>query len=252
MRKFAALLIVGCACGRGLSVQPEPDAGSFRPSPSDGGAAACDVFLQDCPTSTDACFLLPLGTAVCAAPGAQGEGAPCSLATDCLRGFTCAGGGQSVCHQRCAASGTTNTCSEGQGCGADGLCSLPGSYAACTFSGGLDHLTLRRSEPARGLCTVVSLAFPANNPHPALSVTAGWGVTNAFVTRRPGGCPDDSSPLAAVEAQQLTGRIELVIPDGGFLPTSVSAFVTVFPRADAGVPSPTHLIAAGLPVPSCF
>lgn len=218
----------------------------------DGG---CDVLRQDCARPTEACYPRPVGAPVCASAGNRGEGAPCSLSSDCFAGFDCTGGGQSVCHKICPLGASTNPCGEGQACApldTFGICTPPGSYSACVYSGGLDHLTLRRSEPARGLCTVISLSSPGNNSLAELSLPPNWEVQTASISRRDGGCPPDFKAISGVLAQKLSGRIDFFIPDGGFLPTRVEAFLNVYPTPVSGIPQQLEFVAADVVLQTCF
>ncbi len=254
MRAVFALLLVGCACGRGLSVHVQTDAGA----PADSGqadAGACDVIRQDCASPTEACYPRPIGAPVCASAGSRGEGAPCSLSSDCFAGFDCTGGGQSVCHRICPLGASTNRCAEGQACApldTFGICTPAGSYSACVYSGGLDHLTVRHSEPARNLCTVIWLASPGNNTLAELSLPPNWEVQAASISRRDGGCPLDFTAISGVLAQKLSGRIGLFVPDGGLLPTRVEAFLNVYPTPVAGIPQQVDFIASDVVLGSCF
>lgn len=252
MRRVFALLLLGCACGRGLSVHVEGDAGAKADAGEDPG---CDVILQNCPNPAEACYPRPIGAPVCSSVGTQGEGGPCSLSTDCFAGFTCTGGGQSVCHKICLPNSSTNTCGEGQSCSAladFGVCTPPGSYSACVYSGGLDHITLRHSEPARNLCTLVLLSSPGTNTRAALSLPPNWEVQSATIAMRDGGCAFDFVPTAGVFADDLTGRIDFFVPDGGYLPTRAEAFINLSAPMGAGVPSETSFVASQMLLGSCF
>lgn|GEM_PF-2269891 len=245
------LLAFACACGRDLPTHVEPDAGGVDAGPG------CDLFLQNCPKVTEACYPRVAGFPFCAPVGSQGEGAPCTLSLDCVASHACVGGAESTCQRLCAAVASTNTCGEGQRCTARpdpafGVCSPGGAYSACVYSGGLDHLTIRRSEPARGLCTLVSLASPGTNTEAELSLPPGWEVQTAVVSQRDGGCSPDFTALSGVVAQKVSGRITFFVPDGGFLPTRADAFLSVFPTPVAGLPQAIDLIAADVPLGSCF
>ncbi len=253
MRGVLAFLLLGCACG--VSVSAEIDGG---PTVNAGGsdAGSCDPIRQDCPSGSEACYPRPIGSSVCSQIGTQAKGGPCSQSTDCVRGFACKGGGYAVCHQICSPHGSTNTCGEGQECAmagsAYGVCTPVGSYSACVYSGGLDHITLRHSEPARNLCAVISLVSPGTHSHAGLSVPANWAVDNAMTSRRDGGCAAEFAAEQGVFAHTVTGRIEFLIPDGGHLPTRAAAFVTLTSPADSGVPHTLEFFASNLQLGACF
>jgi hypothetical protein len=252
-RLLLAIALLGCACGRGLAVHAE-EGGSAEP---DSGIA-CDVIQQDCVNPSEGCYPMPTGARACASAGRRGEGAPCAQSTECVGGFACLGvglGAPRVCHRMCAPNGTTNRCGEGQSClllsnPYFGVCTPAGDYSACVYSGGLDHLTVRRHEPARNLCTTIALTSPGNNSHPALMLASNWSAT-AGIERRDGGCPT-AFTFAGAFAQTLSGNIDLLVPDGGDAPTQIDVFVNVFAPTDSGVPGELTLAADGLALGSCF
>lgn len=250
MRRACVLLVFACACGR-VPTEVLPDGGGLDAGPG------CDLFVQDCPGPNDACYPRVAGFPFCARIGSQGEGAPCTLSLDCVAGFACIGGADSTCQQICKVGASTNICGEGQQCTtrtdpAFGVCGPAGAYSGCISSAGLDRLTIRRSEPGRNLCTLVSLASPGNNTEAELSLPAGWEVQTAVVSQRDGGCSADFGALSGVVAQKVSGRITFFVPDGGFLPTRADAFLSIFPTPVAGLPQAIDFIAADVALGTCF
>ncbi len=91
----------------------------------------CDPLLQNCPTTTDGCYLTQSGPS-CLPGGTAANGASCASA-NCVKGSICLGASQAagVCHQFCNKDGGMPSCPSGACGGVTGSGGQVQPFGAC-------------------------------------------------------------------------------------------------------------------------
>lgn len=126
-----------------------------------------------------------------------------------------------------------------------------GQYAASWWSGGLNHLIVRKLEDGR--CTTLSLAWPTQSPPEfMIEMPSEWAVQAASINPDQGECLSNwQPPPETVPATGGAGKVEFVHDPMLFCPKTVDVDVVLNFAAMPDIPTDDVLQAVAVPVQNC-
>lgn len=225
---ISLVLIVSCNEGGKGSATDDPSSGAPATTSSTGAPTS----TSEAPTST--------GDASSTSDGTTSDG---TVTTDATTGSVTTGVSSGSTSET-SSSTTSSTTGETTGGGA-------GQYAALWWSGGLNHLFVRKLEGGR--CTTLSLAWPSQSP-PGFTIALPdeWAVQAASINADQGECLSNwEPPPETVAAKGGTGTVEFDEGPMVFCPKTVDVDVVLSFAEMPDVPGEDVLQAVAVPVQGC-
>lgn len=240
LRTITATLLFACG-GKGS----EESAGSSSTADASSGSDGSSGASSGAPTTgttgvTTGATTVSTTMSTTGEPGTSGPGTTAGTSGEPSTG----GSGESTTE---GASGSSS--SSGGTTGGDAA-----EYAAFWWSGGLNHLIVRKFDAEHGRCTSLALAWPSQGqPGFAIALPSEWGVQSATIQQDIGDCLLNWQPAQDLApANGGDGTVAFVEDPMMFCPPTVDVDVTLsFDAVMPWIPAEDVLSAVAVPVQGC-